>query len=228
MTSDVTCKQEHDSRAYRRAKPLCFGSQLESVYAILPWRIHDVYSVLLKEGSLNVNVGHIVYKDQWVNNELSLEGPPGPRALSHEANLPATNCSACYRTTLVALEHFVKTCLTIPKNKMWTFKCKWILFLEIAWNWLPVYYYYYIASCGMTPTHHTKHINRAKKDSGRDSLEVFKFWLIRCQCSLVYSIAITCSHQHMLQSCWQILQVHLPRLGVYFKILKPMEQENYH
>ena len=25
-----------------------------------------------------------------------------------------------------------------PTNNMWKFKCEWTLFLEIAWNWLPV------------------------------------------------------------------------------------------
>ena len=66
----------------------------------------------------------------------------GLGALLHGAtftgNLEATNCSACYRNTLVAHESFFKQCLMICKNNMWTFKRECILFSEIAWNRLPV------------------------------------------------------------------------------------------
>ena len=66
VTSDDTRKPLHDSRTYRRAKPLCFGSQHRNMqsyhdYASFCLAKHDVYSVLSREGGLNVNVGHIVY-----------------------------------------------------------------------------------------------------------------------------------------------------------------------
>ena len=66
VTSDDTRKPLHDSRTYPRAKPLCFGSQHRNMqshhdYASFCLAKHDVYSVLSREGGLNVNVGHIVY-----------------------------------------------------------------------------------------------------------------------------------------------------------------------
>ena len=66
-------------------------------------------------------------------------------AMSHKAtltgNLEATKCNACYKTTLVVLEKFVKQCLImIPKKIMRKLKSECILFFEIARNWLTVNY----------------------------------------------------------------------------------------
>ena len=62
------------------------------------------------------------------------------RALSHEAtfigNLEATNCSACYRTTLVVHEQFLRHCLTIQEKIRWTLKCECFK-VDLYKHWQP-------------------------------------------------------------------------------------------
>ena len=64
---------------------------------------------------------------------------------SHEAtwtgNLEATNCRACYRTTLTTHDLFDP-----PRKICKKFKCECLFFLEIAWNWLPVKWQFQVAT----------------------------------------------------------------------------------
>ena len=67
VTSDVTRKPKHDSRAppgntfvFWQPARKCMHSNHDYV-SFCPAK-HDVYSVFSTEGGLNVNVGHIVYR----------------------------------------------------------------------------------------------------------------------------------------------------------------------
>ena len=65
---------------------------------------------------------------------------PLPHEATFTGNLEAIDWSASCRNASVAHESLLahNVLRFYRKTTMWTLKCEWVLFCEIAWNWLPI------------------------------------------------------------------------------------------
>ena len=114
-------------RIYRRAKPLCFGSQLESVCNLtmttrLFARQNMTYSVLSTEGGLNVNVGHIVFTHVWTNQR-------------HITRVGFETHNVCNSRTVSTTRQNSGRCWVYSANthrSIWVKKKKWNFFIPDA------------------------------------------------------------------------------------------------